>query len=395
MPKFLQRLVTAAFVLFLLAAGGATLLRDKENVSFFENRALAAQPTYTAQSDGDGSYVRAWERYLSDHAAGRTTLLRVKAKADLFLRRPVVNDVVVTEGALLPYLPEESVTREEIAAQADAMAEQLAVIQSAVEGYGGYFCYVGIPCQYASRADEYPPYLNARAERSAWSVAELTRAATERGVDFLDMGAVFAAQSDPKRYASAVDNHYSLEGALLTYETLLARITERTSLDLPVLSQDDVTLRKLPNPYFGSRVRKLLGEAWREDALYYLEADEAVPFTRYDCGSAAPSAPILYHLPANDTAWVDYSLYLGGDLSEMLLDTARPELPSVLIYGDSFTNPLECILYHSFDKLYALDLRYYRDEPLLDRIERERPRVVVCIRDYEALLATGGNGGRE
>lgn len=93
MPKFLQRLVTAAFVLFLLAAGGATLLRDKENVSFFENRALAAQPTYTAQSD----------------------------------------------GALLPYIPEESVTREEIAAQADAMAEQLAVIRSAVEGYGGYF----------------------------------------------------------------------------------------------------------------------------------------------------------------------------------------------------------------------------------------------------------------
>lgn len=255
---------------------------------------------------------------------------------------------------------------------------------------GGYFCYVGASCQYASRADECPPYLNVRAAHSAWSVAELTHAAAERDVDFLDMGAVFAAQSDPMRYASTVDNHYSLEDALLTYETLLARITERIGLELPVLSQDDVTLRRLPNPYFGSRVRKLLGEAWREDALYYLEADEAVPFTRCDCGSDEPSEPVLYHLPTNDTAWVDYSPLprrrpFGNAARHRAAGAAlRPHLRRQL-HQPARVHP----------QLYALDLRCYRDEPLLDWLDRERPEVVVCIRDYEALLATGGNGGGE
>lgn len=395
MQKLIQRFVTAAFLLFLFTAAVVTLLREKESVSFYENRMLAAQPVYSTRSDDDGSYVSAWERYLSDHAAGRSTLLRVKTRLDLLLHRPVVNEVVITEGALLPYNPEETVVREDIAAQADAMAEQLAAIQAEVEGYGGYFCYVGVPCQYASREDEYPSYLNARAEVSAWSVEELTRAAAERGVEFLDMGAVFDAQDDPKRYASSVDNHYSMEGAFLTYETLLAHINARTELEVRALTQDDVTLRKLPNPYFGSRVRKLIGEVWREDAIWYLEANEPVPFTRYDYGNEVPASPTLYQMPKDDTEWADYSFYLGGDFSEMLVDTARPDLPSVLIYGDSFTNPLECVLYHSFDKMYSLDLRYYQGSTLTAWLDRVRPEVVVCIRDYEALLALSGNGGGE
>ena len=89
MSRNAQRLVTAAFLLFLGLALAATLLREEETYSFFENRTLAQKPVYSAQADGDGSYFSGWERYLSDHAAGRNTLLRLKTQLDLALGRPV------------------------------------------------------------------------------------------------------------------------------------------------------------------------------------------------------------------------------------------------------------------------------------------------------------------
>jgi len=391
MSRNAQRLVTAAFLLFLGLALAATLLREEETYSFFENRTLAPKPVYSAQADGDGSYFSGWERYLSDHAAGRKTLLRLKTRLDLALGRPVVNDVVVTEEALLPYLPERPVDRAAVSRQAGAMADRLAEIQAAVEGYGGYYCYVGVPCQYACREEDYPWYLNNRADLSAWSVQELSRAAAERGVNFLDMGPVFRAQPDPDRLTSAVDNHYSIQGAYLTYRTILERIHAQTELEVPVLGEEDVTISQVPNRYLGSRTRKLLAQEWREDALYRLDPAEAVPFTRYNYGKETYSS--LYALPEHPWEDVTYNLYMGGDLAETLIDTGREELPSVLVYGDSFTNALECVMYLSFDKMYSLDLRHYKDMPLEDYIAGTRPQVVVCIRDYESLLDLEANGG--
>ena len=82
-----------------------------------------------------------------------------------------------------------------------------------------------------------------------------------------------------------------------------------------------------------------------------------------------------------------YSLYMGGDVGETVIETGRPDLPSILIYGDSFTNPVECLAYYSFDEMRSIDLRHYKDMTLA-----YQPDIVVGIRDYEALLSTDFNG---
>ena len=87
-----------------------------------------------------------------------------------------------------------------------------------------------------------------------------------------------------------------------------------------------------------------------------------------------------------------YNLYMGGDVAETILDTQRPELPSCLIYGDSFTNAVECLAYYSFDQTRSLDLRHYSEMPLTEYIEQYQPEVVLCIRDYESLLSRDANG---
>ena len=87
-----------------------------------------------------------------------------------------------------------------------------------------------------------------------------------------------------------------------------------------------------------------------------------------------------------------YDLYMCGDRAETVIKTNRPQLPDVLIYGDSFTNALECLAYYSFDEMRSIDLRHYDKMSLADYIEEYKPDYVICIRDYEALIKTEGNG---
>lgn len=171
--KASELFVSVCFLAFLFGAMTVTVAREKADYSFYENRMLASIPEYTAEADGNGSYVNQWEKYLSDHAALRSTLLKVKTRLDLALRRPVVNETVIGDGILLPYLPAQRVNGEEIAAQARAMADNLKGIQDVVAGYGGYYCYVCVTCQYDYYPDRYPGFLDNWAEQTRLSREKL------------------------------------------------------------------------------------------------------------------------------------------------------------------------------------------------------------------------------
>ena len=391
MKRSAETFIAACFIIFLIGVMSATILREPETYSYFENRMLAKFPEYSTQSVGDGSYILQLERYLADHTALRTTLLRVKARTDLTLKRPVVNDVVLTEIRLLPYLPPETAVPGAINAQAEAMADNLKRISDTVQEYGGYYCYVAVPCQYAYFERDYPWYLNNRSELSRLSVSALSQALEERGVSFLDVRASFDELGHPDNYGSKVDNHYTMQGAFKTYQLVMEKAAAESGLEFPILREEDVIFEILPNEYIGSRERKLLAMEQREEQLSILLPKEEVPFTRTDNGNAV--APKVCSMPSNDWELSTYDLYMGGDIAQTIIDTDREDLPSVLIYGDSFTNAMECILYLSFDKMYSLDLRHYHDMSLEDYIRSVQPEIVICIRDYETLLYQGANGG--
>ena len=80
------------------------------------------------------------------------------------------------------------------------------------------------------------------------------------------------------------------------------------------------------------------------------------------------------------------------DIAETVIRTDRPELPNALIFGDSFTNPVECLAYYSFNELRSVDLRHYTAQSLSDYIAAYQPDVVLCVRDYQSLLLREFNG---
>ncbi len=389
MKKFAKLCCIGCFIGILFVSAIQTVLSEKEATSYYENRMLAKWPDFTKESLVSGEYPAAISAYLKDHFAGREAALRAGTWLNLHVfQKPVVNDVVVQDDILLPYLPfEELPTEESTRKKAEAMADNIAVAAKRTEENGGKYCYVMVPCQYAMFPEKYPDYLNNRQYRTELERKYLKEALAERGITYVDMGEVFAEQDDPAKYSSAIDNHYSLQGAFLTYITIADTLQqEGFTLQVP----KDITFMPVENPYLGSRDRKLFDLWQSEEQLYQAVFDEEIPFTRMDNGIAVPSE--VYQTPETSTENVLYGYYMGGDIAETIIQTNRGELPTGLIYGDSFTNAVEVLAYRSFDEMRSLDFRHYHEKSLDEYLQEYQPDFVICIRDYESMLSLDGNG---
>lgn len=389
--KIANIVLVLAFAGFLAAAMVITLGKPQGGWSYYENRTLAQMEELTPQTLWDGTFANSVEPTLQDHAAGRNTLLKLSAWMDMELfHRPVVNQVIPAEGMLLSWNPYETPDPELIQQQADAMAGQLGALRDVVESYGGKFYYVAVPGQYTYFEETHSDFLNNRATYTDLEIPAFQQAMEEQGVTLIEMGEILAQQGNPPEYYSTVDYHYTFGGAYATYLAILERINQDFDHSLTVLDEDSLVRETLPNPYLGSRARKVFGLWETDEKLEIGLPAQPIPFTRIDNGQEVPAT--VYTLPSNDTDEVAYAAYMGGDIAETVIDTGRDELPSLLIYGDSFTNPVEGLMYYSFDEMRTIDLRHYKDMTLADYIALYQPDVVVGIRDYESLLSTDYNG---
>ena len=379
--KFLNKfLLTAFFLAVIYSIPILTKLDETKGYSASENRPLAEAPVLSAENVMDGTYFSGWEKYLSDHIYMRDDWLIAHTRYQLLSGHKVVRDVVITDSVLLPYVAYDApnVWAE---ALAEEMADKYAALAEYTADYGGGFLYVNVPEQCSILRELYPAGMYNGGLKYD-SENEAFRAAMEnRGVNYLDMRDVFVASGNALRFYMATDHHYNMRGA---FETYLA-ICDFLNLT-PAAGAEFHTLE---NTFYGSRGRKIFNQTPFNDKLEYITFDPAVTFTRFDYGN--PGAPVVYSLPASPEDIVAYTLYMGGDVAQTVIETGRPELPNVLIFGDSFTNALETVLYASCNTMVSLDLRHYT-ESLYEYLEAFKPDVVICLRDDTQTLSSDGNG---
>lgn len=391
MKRFAQVAFLACFLAVILAVPAGTLLFSKNNTSaYYENRALAEWPEITAEGILDGSLAQSLETWYSDHAPGRATLLKMDTFLSMdVLHRPVVNDIVTTEDVLLPFLDYSEYTPAAYEATVSSMSEPFSKLNQYIEETGGSFYFVGFPEQRIYFEDEFPDYLNNHENEAEAADTIFREALEDEGIAFLDMGEVYDDLGHPTDYYSTVDHHYNYYGAYAAYRSILDTLAA-DGWDLPVLTEEDFTFRELPNPYIGSRNRKLYNLWPNEDRAVIAELKDPIAYTRYDNGELSDKP--LYVLPAAEELPTTYNLYMGGDFAETILETNRPELPDVLVFGDSFTNALETLLYTSFDEMRSLDLRHYTDKTLRDYITDYQPDIVICVMNDTFYYTPTGNG---
>lgn len=382
----------AVFVSILFAVPILTGLLPRMQISQIENRTLAEPPNVSWDSLISGSFFSDCETCFQDHIVGRDIMLLGHTWLDLYVaRRTIVNGIIPTEDCLLPELTPSDETSEETTARAVRMADRLLTLQEMIHAYGGQFLYVIVPTQMTAFADAYPDDLYSGREARALAVDALEAALAERKIACLNMQVIFEQVGGMQQFYMRTDHHYTLKGAFLVYQTLMEQLQ---ALDgnhtMPVLSDSDLVFSKVSAPFRGSRSRSIYYLTDLQDDFWTYILNQPIPYTRMDNGIVT-NKPVI-SLPENTSAPVTYSAYMGGDLAETILQTNRPELPDVLIFGDSYTNAVETFLYTSFNETRSLDLRHNSDLSLLDYISEVQPDFVICLRDDANILTESGNG---
>jgi hypothetical protein len=390
LKRVADALFAGIFILLLVAVPIATLLSERSHVSFYEQRNLASTPQMTWDGLSDGSYFNQIETVLSDHIVKRDSLVKLNTWCDFKLGKPGVSGIAVTKEALLSDNGYQKWDLSYLSGLADEVGSGLKSLNDEIRSYGGYFCYLGVPLQSTYFASKYPDYMDNRLWDTQAIRASFSAELEKNEIPFVDMHSVYDTLGDPEEYYSKTDHHYTYQGALVAYTSLMNRINQDTGESLRVLTMDDLNFQTLPNTFLGSSNRKLYGLWQGDDKLEIGTLKSPISFTRTDNGE--PVVASLYDVPTSSDWLVTYGVYMGGDIGETVIKTNRSDLPNALIFGDSFTNPIETLFWASFNETHSLDLRYYTAESLKDYITQYRPDVVICVRDETVYLSKDGNG---
>lgn len=392
MKKFCEWITILLFVAVIFAVPILTIYMPKQTYSAYENRDLEKLPKYSAKSLLDGSYMENLETYYADHFVERDKLLEGYVAWQLHvLRKPVVNEVTMQGDTLLPDLGFDEKTNEFYKSSITNMTESLQKLDQTIKSYGGTFYYVGVPIQQSVLRDLYPSYMNNAGEFRDYLEHYFFTALQQRRIRYLDLYPYFSQKvKESDRYYSKVDHHYTFYGALETYQQIINAINQDRETLLTVLQESDLDFQTIDLPFYGSRSRKLYNQFQTTEKLTIANPKNPIPFERIDHGADVPNT--VYTLPGKDDTYVTYDVYMGGDKGETVIRTNRPELPNVLIFGDSFTNPIESLLYYSFNEMHSLDLRIYQERTLTQYIESYQPDIVICVRDDTMYINSDGNG---
>ena len=377
-----------AFLTLFLAAlftGGVltfALCTRSSGWSLYENRALAGAPDITAKSILFGAAAAQLEDCLRDHFVLREKLLKLATRLSLLRRQAVTNGVVSTSDALLPEPLQKTADPAQLAADAQTIAARIAAVQKTVGSYGGTLLYIHVPEQRSVLRDRYPDWMPSDGAYLDAASAALLDALRAQNVPTLDL--TDALRQNAEMLYFSTDHHFDLRGANLVYQT----VCRQPQVQLLGVTALQNTIFEAKNPFLGTYGRELFAQSPLTESLQIYTP--TVPYTRFDNGQ--PSDTPLIAVPENAQTTVFYAAYMGGDIGETILQTNRPELPSVLLVGDSFTNPVETLLYQSFDETRSLDFRHYSDKTLTEYLQAYQPELVLILRDDVSCLTLTGNG---
>ena len=244
---------------------------------------------------------------------------------------------------------------------------------------GAQLLYTLVPEQRTVFAEYYPDWMDNPGQQTKRSRQALFAALERAEIPALDLTPVFAQQSDLLSCYSRVDHHYTLKGAYVTYQSVCEAFGIRAS---------EISIAETQSDLLGTYNRKLYDLSPVREAMQVVQT----PFPEYERldNGAASDTPLIRIRGSGQSLYGDY---MGGDIAETCIRTDRPSLPTALIFGDSFTNAVESLAYYSFDEMRSVDLRHYKTQSISDYIAAYQPDVVICIRDYEALLSRSDNGG--
>ena len=312
-----------------------SLLLPKKSFSELENRNLALVPGFTIQKLIDGSYMKAWEVYMSDHFAFRDTFVHVKAACEIAMGKTENNGIRIGCGRLFPIIetPNEALIKN-------------------IEGVMAFAKKSGIPTYVLlapSAASIYKEGLPKNTPvTDELSYIDETYLAIKGAAN-----SILVAETLLKNKAAGVyyrtDHHWTTYGAYLTY------VEAAKQMGLVHRTWEEFQVQTVSESFLGT-----------------LHSKSGLPFYTPDT-IEAPLADGRLSILLSDLTWSEetdiyfpewlerkdqYSYFLGTMQSAAKIKTDAGLGKRLVLFKDSYAHSFAPFLLKDYDEILLVDLRY-------------------------------------
>ena len=343
------------FLLWVFGFTVACLLCPDKAFSEMENRYLQALPEFDAQKLFSGRFGTEIDSYLNDQFVLRDGFVRLNTALRYGSGLREKNDVYYTSGNALIQKANEATRVEGNARAIAAFAEKtdapvyLALIPGAVD----------------IRSDTMPKGAPAQDQR-----ALIEKAYGLSGVSAADVYGELSEHADEPLFYRT-DHHWTSLGAYYGY----AACVQAMGMKAEPLGQAET----LTKDFYGTLYSKAPAFWIKPDSMESYVPADGVRVTSYEGERAEHRS--LYCME-NHAKKDKYTVFLGGNMPRVVVETGNADAPRLLILRDSYADAMTPFLTRHFSRIDLLDCRYYR-RSIADYIkENEIGAVLICYSVY-------------
>ncbi|EQB88392.1 hypothetical protein J2Z44_000951 [Clostridium punense] len=388
MKKIYSILLIITFVAIFFAGGILTFIQKDEEISKLENRKLAMPPVVTKEKLIEGTVFSEFDEYIKDQFIYRGKWIKANSKLNTMLNKKKYVDVVVgKDGYLLSFNGfKHHLDEEKLVTDVDSVATSITDLNNKIQDQGGKLLITGLPGQSYINSDKYEKYFESMGEFYTLQDKLYFGKLNDVGIKNINMKDVFNNYNENLYYKT--DHHYNFKGAYLTYSEIINSVRDMGYKVREPYKLEELNPVKINKPFHGSWGAKMNYLFPNDDFVEIPNPKFTVP--KYEKIANGNKDNRLYYFNKTDEA-SSYAAYMNGDNKEVKITTDRKELPKVLIFGDSFTNGIEPLLWMHFNETRILDLRYYKDKNLYKYIEEYKPDLVIYVLSSSVYTYQGAN----
>lgn len=372
------------FLLVIFGIGIANLVDPNRDVSFYENRPLAQRPNPTLHTYLDGEYFSQYDTYYTDQFVARQTWIKLYSKWNYMIPAVyhkgyyVQKDNTILQEPLVRmnynyYLP---------------YTHQVNELAKWVKQNNEQFYFFMSPSKNVMLNPMLPSYMpkGGTKENEKDFISQL-----DKSINFINLADWFEKTYTPeqsKALVSKSDHHWNMEGAFIAYQKVVDRLKQDfPQLPAPYQKQDVAVKYAQGSKMYGSWAQELGFAVDTSNDIPYEYLPKNLDFNTYQVYQGAVSPENKQ--PANKIygsgmdlkqEFVKYGDAYTYDYPELnIINPNSKNNLHMLVFKDSYFNPMIYLLASHVHQLSVLDMRYYDPAKIKDYIKNNHINIVMIF----------------
>ena len=351
LKKLYSILPMLVFLIFLAAMAVMLFFLPHKEYSENEKRNLAGVPEVTVDGILDGSVQEDLETFTADQIPGRDLFVGVNAYWNLATGRNAAQDIYYGKDGYLINAPkplDEKIFSDNLTRFDDFAAQQGIPADLLMVPSGGYLM-----------EDKLPPFHGAYHDDALHEKAQELLHHTQ----VIDVREALKTGAETRQVCYRTDHHLTSYGNYLLYQQY------QNHRGQPFLSEEDFNVYTHDGFY---------GTTWSGSGYWKVAPDQVevwdscfhVEVTFQDGGQPPKTTYQLFY-PDHLKELDKYPVFLDGNHSMVHIHSPQAPEGSILLVRDSYAHCMSTFLSISYEDLYLVDLRYYRNS--LSEFLKEHP----------------------